>query len=138
MDDRYTDPYYHSDCAFRSLRHLEDVSKLPEDYKYRIVMETMTMQTPKPSATRQAVIDSWLRRLQEAYAHYQKAAKHYNRLLKEHPDGTPSNPEGVLALARQAESEALAEYSQILRAFGELTVHDGVPEKQSAASSNSL
>src|SRR5580658_484576 len=101
-------------------------------------METMTMLTPKTSATRHAAMDSWLRRLQEAYTHYQNSARHYNQLLKEHPDGTPSNPEGVLALARQAESEALGEYSRILRAFSELTVNGDVPEKQSAASSNSL
>lgn len=100
--------------------------------------ETMMMSTPKPSTTRQAVVDSWLRRLQEAYTHYQNATKYYNRLLKEQPDGTPSNPKSVLALARQAESEALAEYTRILRAFSQLTVHGDVPEEQSAASSNSL
>jgi hypothetical protein len=123
---------------FSFIEVLDDVPKLPEDYKYRIVMETMTMLTPKTSATRHAVIDSWLRRLQEAYVDYQNAARHYNRLLKQQPDGTPSNPKSVLALARQAESEALAEYTRILRAFGELTLQGDVPEEQSAASSNSL
>lgn len=104
----------------------------------RDLTETITMSTPKPYATRQTATDSWLRRLREAYLHYQNAAKHYNRLLKERPYGTPSTPESVLALARQAESEALADYSRILRAFSDLTVYGDAPEKQSAASSNSL
>ena len=95
------------------------------------------MSTPKESATR-TVTDFWLGRLQEAYAGYQKATKHYRGLLQEQPDGTPSDPKGALALVRQAESEALAEYTRILRAFTELTLHGNVPEKQSAASSDSL
>jgi hypothetical protein len=94
----------------------------------------MTMSTPKESATRQTVTDFWLGRLQEAYAGYQKATKHYRGLLQEQPDGTPSDLKGALALARQAESEALAEYPRILRTFTEFTVNGNVPEEQSRAS----
>jgi hypothetical protein len=42
-----------------------------------------------------------------------------------------------VARARQAESEALAEYSRILRAFTDLTVNGKVPEEWSVAGSDS-
>ena len=98
----------------------------------------MTIATPKPSATRQTLEDSWLLRLEEAQARYQKATERYRRLLQGQPDGTSRDPRGVLALARQAESQALAEYSRILRAFTDLTVNGKVPEERSAAHSDSL
>jgi hypothetical protein len=98
----------------------------------------MTMATPKASATRQTLEDSWRLRLEEAQARYQKATERYRRLLQEQPDGISHDPKGALALARQAESEALAEYCRILRTFTELTVYRKVPEERSGADSDSL
>jgi hypothetical protein len=96
------------------------------------------MATPEVYATRQTREDSWRLRLDEAEAGYQKSTEWYRRLLQEQPDATPYDPRAALALARQAESEALAEYSRISRAFTELTVNGKVPEERSAAGSDSL
>ena len=96
------------------------------------------MATPNASAARQTLEDSWRLRLEETQARYQKATEDYRRLLQEQPDGALHDPKGALALARQAESEALGEYSRILRAFTELTVNGKVPEGRSAAGSGGL
>jgi hypothetical protein len=98
----------------------------------------VTMPTRKVSATRQTLEDSWRLRLEETKARYHKATERYRRLLQEQPDGTPHDPGSALALARQAESEALAEYSRLLRAFADLTVNGKVPEERSAAGSDNL
>jgi hypothetical protein len=96
------------------------------------------MATPKVSATRQTLADSWRLRLEETQARYHKATERYRRLLQEQPDGMSHDPKGALALARQAESQALAEYCRVLRAFAELTVNGEVPEERFAADSESL
>lgn len=93
------------------------------------------MATPEAFATCQTREDSWRLRLEETEARYQKATERYRRLLQEQPDATPYDPRAALALARQAESEALSEYSRIPRAFTELTVNGKV---RSAAGSDSL
>ena len=96
------------------------------------------MAAPKISVARQTLEDFWRTRVEEAQARYHKATEGYRRLLQEQPDGMSHDPKGTLAIARQAESEALAEYSRILRAFTELTVNGKVPEERSAADSDSL
>jgi hypothetical protein len=97
------------------------------------------MATPKVSATRQTLPDSWRLRLEETQACYHKATERYRRLLQEQPDGMSHDPKGALALARQAETEALAEYRRVLRAFTELTLHRKVPDEQwSTAGSDGL
>jgi len=100
--------------------------------------EKVMMATPNTFATRQTLVDSWRLRLEEAYARYHKPTEHYRRLLQEHPDGTPDDPNGGLALARQAGSEALAEYTSVLHAFTELTLNSKIPEERSEAVSDSL
>lgn len=96
------------------------------------------MATPNPSATRQTLEDSWRLRLEETQARYQKATEDYRRLLQQQPEGAPRDPNGSLMLARQVESEALAEYTSVLRVFTELTVNGKIPEARSAAGSDSL
>jgi hypothetical protein len=97
-----------------------------------------TMTVPEPSATRQMLEDSWRLRLEEARVRYRKATDQYRKVLQDQPDGRLHNPNGALALARQAESEALAEYTRVLRAFTGLTVNGKIPEGRSVAGSNGL
>jgi hypothetical protein len=89
----------------------------------------------KAPATRQTLEDSWRLRLEGTEAHYRRATDRYRKLLQEQPDGTAH---GAVALARQAESEALAEYTRVLRTFTELTVNGKTPEEHSVAGSNGL
>jgi hypothetical protein len=98
----------------------------------------MTMATLNSSTTRQTLQDFWRVRLEETQARYQKAKERYRGLLQEQPDGVSHDSKGALALALQAELEALAEYRRILRAFTELTLNGKIPEEQSPASSDSL
>lgn len=94
------------------------------------------MTISEPSATRRMLEDSWRLRLEEAHVHYRRATDQYRKSLQDQPDGRLHNPSGALALARQAESEALAEYTRVLRVFTELTVNGKIPEERSAAGSN--
>lgn len=96
------------------------------------------MATPRVTAVGQTREDSWRLRFEQTQARYREATEHYRRLLLDHPDGTPHDPKGALALARQAESKALAEYSRVLRAFSKLTLRDKISEDRSAAASDSL
>ncbi|HLH17634.1 MAG TPA: response regulator [Bryobacteraceae bacterium] len=88
------------------------------------------MSDPIFSATllaRQQMEDSWRQRLEESHARYKAASQEYRRLLQQEPDGTAPGAGSPLALARQAESVALAEYSRILRIFADLTIHGKLP-----------
>jgi len=87
---------------------------------------------------RRTLEDSWRQRLEEARADYKKATDQYRKLLHDQPGGTRHSPNGALALARLAESEALAEYIRALRVFTELTVNGKMPEDRSAAGSDGL
>lgn len=59
-------------------------------------------------------------------------------MLEEQSDGATRGPDATDALihARQAESQALAEYTQVLRVFTDLTIHGKAPGEQPAAVSN--
>ena len=83
------------------------------------------------SDTRQDVEEYWRRRLEESQVRYRKATEHYRKLLQEQPKGAPYNPNGALALARQAESQALADHTRLLRIFTQLTVYGQIPNHQS-------
>jgi hypothetical protein len=93
----------------------------------------MTTTNAEYGATRQTMEDSWRERLEETQARYQKATEQYRRLLQEQPHGSSNDLDGPLALARQQESEALAEYARVLRLFTDLTVKGKVPEERSVA-----
>jgi hypothetical protein len=97
---------------------------------------TTTMTVPELSATRQMLEDSWLLRLEETHVHYRKATDQYKKLLQDQADGRLRNLNGALAFARQAESEALAEYTRVLRVFTDLTVNRKIPKERPAPGSN--
>jgi hypothetical protein len=98
----------------------------------------MTTTKAESGATRQTIEDSWRVRLEETQARYQKAAEQYRRLLQERPRGSSNDLDGALALARQQESEALAEYTHVLRLFTDLTVKGKMPEERSVAGSSGV
>ncbi len=70
----------------------------------------------------------WRERLEESHVRYKAASQEYRRLLQQQePDGSVPGAGSPLAIARQAESAALAEYSRILRIFADLTIHGKLP-----------
>ena len=90
------------------------------------------------SVTGKKLEDSWRLRLEEIHLRYQEASQQYGTLLQAQPDGGPFNPDGALAVARHAESRALAEYTRTIRVFTELTVKGKIPEERSVGASNRL
>ncbi|SRR5579871_3817927 len=84
--------------------------------------------SPERSFTRQMLEDSWLRRLEETQARYHEAQDRYRKLLQEQPNGTQHDPNGAVALVLHAETEALAEYTRVLRAFTDLTINGKIPK----------
>lgn len=89
-------------------------------------------------STREEMEDFWRRGLTETEFRYRETTAQYRKLLQEQPDGKPHDPNGALALARIAQSEALADYARVLRIFTDLTVHGKIPEGQLAQSSSSV
>ncbi len=87
--------------------------------------------TPQPTPGRQQLEDLWRSKLEQAQLRYKAATEKYRKLLGEAPRDVPPAPDSPLALARHAESEALAEYTRALRVFTELTIHGRRPEEQS-------
>jgi CheY-like chemotaxis protein len=87
--------------------------------------------TPKPAAFRHELENLWRAKVEEAQRRYSAATEEYRKLLDGTPEGLPPNPDSPMARARQAQSEALAEYSRVLRVFTGLTVHGIWPEEQS-------
>lgn len=94
-----------------------------------------TTKTTPPILTRRELEDTWRIRLEQAMSRYRAANQEYRALLESSPEGRPTSPESPLAQARQAESDALAEYTRVLRIFSDLTIYgkltglwpDGVP-----------
>ena len=88
------------------------------------------LEHPSPSRARQDLEDAWRARSEMARARYEMARTRYRKLLEAKPDG-PTPPENdPLAFARHAESEALAEYTRVLKIFTDLTLHGRIPEEQ--------
>ena len=98
---------------------------------YPPLVNTEMSMTPEPTPGRQQLEDLWRSKVEQAQLRYKAATELYRRLLGETPAGTPPAPGSPLACARQAESEALAEYTRTLRVFTELTIHGNRPEYQS-------
>lgn len=88
-------------------------------------------------AMRQQLEESWRLKLEEASSRYKAANAEYRMMLDEQSDGAIRVPAATdtLMRARQAESEALAEYTHVLRMFTDLTVHGKAPEEESVAGS---
>jgi CheY-like chemotaxis protein len=89
------------------------------------------------AAVRRELEDLWRVKLETAMSEYQCVASAYKSLLEQQGDGTPRSTDATDALmrARQAQSEALAEYTRVLRTFTDLTIHGKMPEDESAAGS---
>jgi hypothetical protein len=69
---------------------------------------------------RQEKEDSWRLKVEDAYQRYQAASAQYRRLLAQKPKGAVPSQDDPLIVARHAQSETLAEYMRLLKAFAEL------------------
>jgi len=89
---------------------------------------------------REQLDESWRLKVEEASGRYRDASAQYRKMLEQQTDAATRGPDasGALMRARQAQSQALAEYSRLLRIFTDLTVHGKAPEEQPAAGSNGL
>ena len=87
-----------------------------------------TASFPSP-LTRQELKESWRLRLEAAQVDYQAVSQRYRTLLQDVPDGMPSEHAETVALVREAESRALAEYQRVLQIFTDLTVKAIMPEE---------
>jgi CheY-like chemotaxis protein len=90
-------------------------------------MENTTF--PEPTTARHQLEETLRLRVEQTLQRYRVATTEYRKLLHEEPDGRPPSPDSALALARQAESEALMEHSQVLRIFTDLTIHGTLPNE---------
>jgi len=85
------------------------------------------------SPTSQVLEEYWRVRLAEAETNYEATTLFYRNLMRE-ADGL--HDDEALAAARQAQSEALTEYGQVLKVFTEVT--GKMLEDQSVGTSGSL
>lgn len=95
-------------------------------------------ELPQSSVSRQQLEDYWREKLEEKASRYKGATARYRAML-DGPGGlSPSGPNNpfVLTLARQEQTQALAEYTHALKIFTDLTVHGILPNEQSATSSD--
>lgn len=90
-----------------------------------------------PILARRELEENWRQCLEGSHARYKAATREYKRLLQQEPAGAPPIVDSPLANARQAQSEALAEYSNMLRAFADLTLHGKIPDESAEAASAS-
>jgi hypothetical protein len=88
---------------------------------------------PSPHVVRQNLEEAWRLRSERARERYETASRLYRKLLEAKPEGLIPRHDDPLALARHAESEALAEYTRIVKLFTELTVDGRIPEEGLAA-----
>ena len=97
------------------------------------------MQNPgdrSPVLACQDLQEAWRLRSERARERYARASARYRELLKESPEGLIPGQNDPLALARQAESKALAEYTRIVKIYTELIVHGQIPKEQLGAMAN--
>lgn len=90
------------------------------------------LEPPSRNLARRDLEDAWRVRSETARERYEMASRRYRKLLDQKPEGLIPRYDDPLALARHAESEALAEYARILKLFTELTVHGRIPEEELA------
>ena len=96
-----------------------------------------TANIPSP-VMRQELEDCWRLRVEKTQNQCRERTEQYRKLLQEQLEGRHPNPNGALALAQQAESQALAAYMRALRLFNDLIMHDKIPEDGPAESSNGV
>jgi CheY-like chemotaxis protein len=84
-----------------------------------------------PTPDRQRLEDLWRSKLEQAQLQYRDATGEYRKLLADNLERPFPAPDDAVVMARQAESEALAEYTRVLRIFNELVLHGRPPAYQS-------
>lgn len=90
--------------------------------------------TDRHRGTRRQLEDEWRRKLEEAARRYHGAAAEYRRALEQHTEEARrgSLASDALMRCRRAESEALADYTRVLKFFTDLTIRGKLPEEDSA------
>jgi CheY-like chemotaxis protein len=95
--------------------------------------EMERLALPTSTIARQELEDTWRIRLDQIHRLYHDATTTCRKLLQEDTEGRLPIPANVLVLAREAESEALIEYSRVLGIFTDLTIHGKLPEETVAS-----
>ena len=90
------------------------------------------LEHPSPSFAHRDLEDAWRVRSEMARERYKMASIRYRNLLDEKPEGVTPRQDDPVALARQAESEALAEYKRVLKMYTELMEHGRTLEEELA------
>ena len=98
------------------------------------VASTVTGQEMVSMYVRRHLEEFWRKKLQAAQKNYEAATAEYRALLATQPHGAAGVTNNSLARARNAESEALAQYTRVLRIFSELTLHGRTPKEETDAS----
>jgi hypothetical protein len=88
------------------------------------------MNLPLCPIARQELEEYWRQKVQEAWERYQIATAWYKELQKAKHEGRVHTKDDPLTLARQAQSETLAEYARVLKSFTELTVDNRLASNQ--------
>jgi CheY-like chemotaxis protein len=86
-----------------------------------------------PRIARQEMEDAWRLKLEQALERYRAATREYRTVLRQEPDRSIPDLAKAIDGARTAESEALREYSRVLRIFTDLAIHGKLPEEGSDA-----
>lgn len=91
------------------------------------------MRSTDQKLARQQLEESWRLKCEQARQRYETARTGYRNRLKENPSSLRPAAEKPLLRARQAESDALADYFRVLRTFTDLIVHGRTPDECEAA-----
>jgi hypothetical protein len=70
--------------------------------------------SPMFATVRQELEERWRLRLERAQGRYQAATAQYRRMLNEQPEGLTPIADSPVSQAREAESQALAQYARVL------------------------
>jgi hypothetical protein len=83
--------------------------------------------------SRHELQDIWRQRVWKAWSRYVEASDGFRIAWDEHAE-LRMNPDGALAIriARQAESEALAEYMRTLKIYTDLVLNGTVPPEENS------
>jgi hypothetical protein len=84
-----------------------------------------------PSPSRRELEAAWQCRVERARAHYKEESKQLSITIAAHEPLSELNPDGGFAIRRaiHKESEALREYSRVLKIFTDLVVRQVVPDE---------
>ena len=93
-----------------------------------------------PPATRRDLEEFWRLELEQAIRRYKTTTAEYKEILEGCGDRAAEGSDGASALrrAREAQTQALADFTRMLRLFTDLTVHDRWPEEWPAVSADGV